>query len=85
MILLWRDCGISVIAVWIPTILLWYCCEIALVLLFSCCGIPMVAVGLPWGVLGYCCGIDVGFMWNSCGIDVESPETLLEIAVILLR
>ena len=45
----------------------------------------MVAVGLPWGVPGYCCGIDVGFMWNSCGIDVESPETLLEIALILLR
>ena len=44
----------------------------------------MVAVGLPLGVLGYCCGIDVGFMWNSCGIDVESPETLLGIAVILL-
>ena len=45
----------------------------------------MVAVGLPWGVLGYCCGIDVGFMWNSRGIEVESPETLLEIALILLR
>ena len=83
-ILLWRDCGISVIAVWIPTILLWYCCEIALVLLWSCCGFPMVAVGLKFGGAGDCCGIDVGFMWNSCGIDVESPETLLGIAVILL-
>ena len=83
-ILLWRDCGISVIAVWIPTILLWYCCEIALVLLWSCCGFPMVAVGLKFGGAGDCCGIDVGFMWTSCGIDVESPETLLGIAVILL-
>ena len=83
MILLWRDCRISVIAVWMPTIL-WYCCEIALVLLRSCCGFPMVAVGLKFGGAGDCCGIDVGFMWNSCGIDVESPETLLGIAVILL-
>ena len=44
----------------------------------------MVAVGLKFGGAGDCCGIDVGFMWNSCGIDVESPETLLGIAVILL-
>ena len=45
----------------------------------------MVAVGLKFGDAGDCCGIDVGFMWNSCGIDdVESPETLLGIAVILL-
>ena len=44
----------------------------------------MVAVGLKLGGAGDGCGIDVGFMWNSCGIDVESPETLLGIAVILL-
>ena len=44
----------------------------------------MFAVGLKFGGAGDCCGIDVGFMWNSCGIDVESPETLLGIAVVLL-
>ena len=85
--LLWRDCGIFVIAVRIPTILLlliWYCCGIALVLLWSCCGIPMISVGLPSGVLGYYCGVDVGFLWDWCGISCGFAGDCCDIAMVVI-